>query len=208
MKIFMKKPLILTLLCLLIPGTFTACAAKTDEAGFKSLCKGKAVEAAAPYDRMATGQFAAVYVKNISASSYEVPNISASEGLEKFLGWHIPDEEEEYGLTSAVLCITAVEPSVPTKTCAYQDEEGNEIKIEYYATLFDTNLYAARTGELLDSAQLVLDFGSEECPSAEVISKGTRNIYTKLSTKYTSQPKGNRTLFWDRITVLLVRNIR
>jgi len=74
-------------------------------------------------------------------------------------------------LTSAVLCITAVEPSGPTRTCSYQDEEGDEIKIDYYETTFDANLYAAQTGELLDSAQLVLDFGSEDCPGAEVISK-------------------------------------
>jgi len=60
----MKKKLILSLLSLLTIGTITACAPKPSGGGFKSLCSGKVVEAATPYDRMVTGQFGTAYVMN------------------------------------------------------------------------------------------------------------------------------------------------
>ena len=180
-----------------------------DEAGLKNLCDGEAIESAAAYDQSTGEQMVAVYTKN-EGSSYTPPNISTSsmpDSLKGFVNTHFVDEEEEYSQASLVLCLSAVDSEL-VMSCGFKNEDGDEVTIDYLATLYDVNLYVAQTGELLDSTQIELGYKDDSCPTNELVKTSQARFFTEIPTKYTSQTKGYRDLFWGKTADFLVPYVK
>lgn len=196
----MKKTTLLSFIVLLVLSLLTACSSSNpDEAGLKGLCNDKVIEAAAPYDLSAGEPMVALYVENQGAP-YAAPNVSTTsmpDGLKGFVQTHFVAKEEQYTQASLVLCISAVDSEL-IMSCGFKTEDGKETTIDYLATLYDVNLYVAQTGELLGSTQIELGYSDDTCPTSEIIKSGQDRIQTEISTKYSSQPKGYRDMFWAK----------
>jgi len=206
----MKKTIIVLLTSLLVLLALTNCSSNNpDEAGLTNLCDGQAIEGAASYDPNNGEQMVAVYVKGESAP-YSPAKISTTympDNLKDFVLVHFVNKEDEYPQASLVLCATPVETR-DVMSCGFKDEKGDEIIIDYATTLYDVKLFEAQTGKLLEAKQIELGYQDETCPTGEVIKNSQKRFTTELSTRYTSQPKGDTVLFWAKTADFLTSYVQ
>lgn len=131
---------------------------------FSQVCNGIAFERAKAYEPTA-GTVHHIYVfhredasKSFSKSYRDIPE-----------GWELPFEESQDAQLVACLTITGQELA---NTCEFPPEEGETetYTLETYSTTYDVEIYAAKSGELLDNTTLELQ--GADCPMFHMFTEG------------------------------------
>ncbi|MGD1908951.1 MAG: hypothetical protein ACFB0C_23600 [Leptolyngbyaceae cyanobacterium] len=131
---------------------------------FEQVCNGIAFEPAKSYEPVA-GSVHPIYVfdreddgQSFSKSYRELPN-----------GWELEFEESQNAQLVACLTVTAQELA---NTCEFPPEEGETIAytLETYSATYNVEIYAAQSGELLDSK--ILELQGEDCPVVHFFTEG------------------------------------
>lgn len=120
---------------------------------FEDSCYGAPVEGGTAYDPEAGGiHKVAIFDRDSDYDTYYNMSYILPEA------WEATYENPEE--TQLVVCLTAV-PGEFVEACEY-DIEGVDYTLNNYAATYQTELYAASTGELV--AETVLEAPAEECP--------------------------------------------
>ena len=130
----------------------------------KDACSGVPVNRAAAYDKSVEGIHPiAVFYRNEEADSYIHGSNRMPEAWE--VSW------EEAGKTELVVCVTAVDRELVNECVFDENDDGSVYTLEVYNTVYDASLYAAQSGELLESAQLDVK-ASSDCPMFHMFTEG------------------------------------
>ncbi|NER79938.1 MAG: hypothetical protein F6K42_10210 [Leptolyngbya sp. SIO1D8] len=131
---------------------------------FSQVCNGIALTSAKGYQATA-GEVHHLYVfdrendsESFSKSYKELPD-----------GWEMEWEESQE--TQLVACLTATQQTL-ANTCEFEPEgeETDLYVLETYSTTYDVAIYAAQSGEQLDSTTFELE--GEECPVFHLFTEG------------------------------------